>query len=199
MKSPKQNNKSNEVTTKSTSLEHVFSEDTFQDKVWSLMDEVVRNIIDDLEVNRDSIDLCTVEWNTLNGQARYNATASKRHYGKKASTDFQKDNYVILVNRKILKQGNENEFIDTVLHELAHLEDYIRRGTSGHDFEWKKLVQKIGGNPERCNDKFISDARYKIRCEEGCFEEGFHRMCKTLKNLSRYRCKHCGSKLERIK
>jgi len=191
----------NEVVTKSTSLEHVFSEDTFQDKAWSLMDEIVKNTIEqyDLEVNHNEIDLCTVEWKRLNGQARYNAMALKRHYGKKASTDYQKDNYVILVNRKILEQGNKEKFIDTILHELAHVEDYVRRGTSDHSYEWKRLAQKIGANPTRCGNKFETNARYKIRCTEGCFERGYHRMCKTLKNIDFYHCSNCGSKLERIK
>lgn len=41
-------------------------------------------------------------------------------------------------------------FTDTVLHEIAHARDLEARGTSGHDWQWKRQAEEVGADPSRC-------------------------------------------------
>lgn len=41
---------------------------------------------------------------------------------------------------------------DTLPHEVAHMVEYVQRGSSNHGANWKKICAELGGNPTRCFD-----------------------------------------------
>ena len=79
------------------------------------------------------------------------------------------------------------EIRNTILHEIAHVLDYLSRGYSSHDKIWKKLFISIDGNGKRCGNisydvekklkKWIyicpncgrTDYEYKRWKEMGCY------------------------------
>lgn len=50
--------------------------------------------------------------------------------------------------------------LDTVRHEYAHYMDYMNRGMSSHDKEWKKCCKIVGAIPDRYYNE--TQARYTI-------------------------------------
>lgn len=55
----------------------------------------------------------------------------------------------IEMNINFLLQKDENEVIDTILHEIAHALDIQIRGESFHDKIWKAIAQGIGCTGDR--------------------------------------------------
>ena len=51
------------------------------------------------------------------------------------------------ITKKLANINTIEETKDVVLHEIAHA--LVGRG-HGHDFVWKRMCRKVGGNPERC-------------------------------------------------
>ncbi len=45
---------------------------------------------------------------------------------------------------------------DTVLHEIAHLVDFIRRGKSNHDSVWRAVAVEVGAAPRA--SKFLKNS-----------------------------------------
>jgi len=54
---------------------------------------------------------------------------------------------VIELSRPYAVLNNEDEMLDTVLHEIAHA---IVGTGHGHDLRWKKYAQFIGAKPQTC-------------------------------------------------
>tara|TARA_R110000796_G_scaffold11198_3_gene37342 strand:- start:788 stop:1525 length:738 start_codon:yes stop_codon:yes gene_type:complete len=65
---------------------------------------------------------------------------------------------------------NDMDFwLDTMLHEIAHAIDYIRRGTTDHSWQWKQVARAIGCNAERTGhadyDQDNITSRYTLTCK----------------------------------
>jgi predicted SprT family Zn-dependent metalloprotease len=113
----------------------------------------------------------------------------------------------IRLSNKLWPTMHENEQIDTVLHELAHVIDIYVNGhikdNGGHGFTWKCIAQKIGARPERYARKNAANfakfkrktTRYLIPCHCQTYKITAHRYNKMVKG-TRYRCKKCGYLLE---
>jgi len=58
------------------------------------------------------------------------------------------------------------EWVDTVLHEIAHAIDVERRGMSDHSSTWKAIARSVGARPERTTDVKISheNSKYTNTC-----------------------------------
>tara|TARA_R110000796_G_scaffold58413_5_gene134955 strand:+ start:39499 stop:40266 length:768 start_codon:yes stop_codon:yes gene_type:complete len=59
------------------------------------------------------------------------------------------------------------DWVDTILHEIAHGIDASIRGRSNHDGHWVSIAKHIGCSGERCgNHKLNNDApsKYTIKC-----------------------------------
>lgn len=91
----------------------------------------------------------TFEWDR--GVRRFGAC----HYGKKKITIS-----LILTN----KQPNDDQFRETVLHEIAH----AITPNCGHNYIWKNACIKVGAKPERCYDESVEQP-----------EHNWHGMCPT--------------------
>jgi len=53
----------------------------------------------------------------------------------------------IALSVDLLLPGNEDALIDTLLHEMAHVADYMTRGTTDHGPEWEAWAIQAGCDP----------------------------------------------------
>lgn len=91
---------------------------------------------------------------------------------------------------------NEEELKDVILHEIAHVLDYERRGTSGHKRKWKKCAREVGADPTRTTDAiphslFKQVADWKRVCPKCGKAAGYYFSRPTAKH---YMCAGCHSK-----
>ena len=101
------------------------------------------------------------------------------HYGKVKK---------ITLSRWYVEQNTEELVEDTILHEIAHALDYLDRGYSNHDINWKKICIRIGANPKRCSkevDKPEGHYKYSVTCCGKTY--GKHRMS----GFRTYSCPKC--------
>lgn len=78
------------------------------------------------------------------------------------------------------------DWVDTILHEIAHAIDYEIRGTSNHDDEWKQVARAIGCNGERVSSNKIT---HKYKWVANCWCGAMFKRHK-LTRQARYAC--CG-------
>jgi predicted SprT family Zn-dependent metalloprotease len=50
----------------------------------------------------------------------------------------------IAINIDLLLEGNERPLIDTLLHEMAHIEAWIVHGHRGHGEPWERIAERVG-------------------------------------------------------
>lgn len=53
----------------------------------------------------------------------------------------------LALNVDLLLPGNEEALVDTLLHEMAHVADYMTRGTTDHGPEWVRWARRVGCDP----------------------------------------------------
>jgi len=58
------------------------------------------------------------------------------------------------------------EWVDTMLHEIAHAIDVEIRGVSDHSYIWKSIASSVGARPERTTDVKINadSSKYTMTC-----------------------------------
>lgn len=89
------------------------------------------------------------------------------------------------------------EYIDTLLHELAHIVDFILRGKSDHSRVWKFIAASVGATPEASKEtsgelrKAMTKYRWDCSNDDCSFTHHFSR--KKKKGPSNYRCPKCHS------
>jgi hypothetical protein len=54
----------------------------------------------------------------------------------------------IAINIDLMLEGNGPERIDTLLHEMAHVADYLFEGNRGHGASWKSWARRAGCRDE---------------------------------------------------
>ena len=66
----------------------------------------------------------------------------------------------IAINVDLLLEGNGAERIDTLLHEMAHVADYLCSGARGHGRSWREWARRVGCQPTTLYERpVISRAR----------------------------------------
>jgi len=68
--------------------------------------------------------------------------------GKRRVTD-------IALHPDLMLPGNERALVDTMLHEMAHAEAFLRHGHRGHGGIWRAVAQRVGCEPRACTDRKI--------------------------------------------
>lgn len=56
----------------------------------------------------------------------------------------------IAVNLDLMLRGNERLLLDTLLHEMAHAEDYLRNGRASHGPSWRAIARRVGCEDRAC-------------------------------------------------
>lgn len=143
-----------------------------------------------------------------NGVCKYKTALTKQRFNKKITQTESKDGHVsIVINRRIINQGNRDGFIDTVRHELAHAICWSQHDTypsrekhddhdprfAPHGPVWKMAARQLGADPASSHSKRNTESEYKYYC--GCpscgTEWGRRKRCKIVKKPFTRRC-GCG-------
>ena len=95
------------------------------------------------------------------------------------------------LSRHLVRNNDEAEVRDTILHEIAHIK---ASHAAGHGPIWKQWARKVGARPVRCADStqvLMVQAKYIVVCT----------MCETVTRkahkrvkLERRYCRRCGVK-----
>jgi hypothetical protein len=59
----------------------------------------------------------------------------------------------IALNLDLMLERNGPERIDTLLHEMAHVADYLESGNRGHGESWQDWAVRVGCRPSRLYDR----------------------------------------------
>jgi predicted SprT family Zn-dependent metalloprotease len=106
---------------------------------------------------------------------------------------------------EVLAKENASSFVDTIIHEVAHLVTHKVRpyAKQAHGPEFKAVDKSLGGRGTRCHSYDVSSVkqtRTKIRYEVVCTCQSHWVTKKTVLALQNPRktvsCKSCGSKVE---
>jgi hypothetical protein len=68
----------------------------------------------------------------------------------------QKGGHVVMelaLNVDLLLEGNGAERMDTLLHEMAHVAEWVLEGSYGHGATWKRWARHAGCRAESCYDR----------------------------------------------
>jgi hypothetical protein len=106
-------------------------------------------------------------------------------------------NKVIKLSRWLIENSEAtfNEWVDTMLHEIAHAIDCERRkdGKSDHSYIWQDIALSIGCNGKRCGSAKVNieSAKYTTICPNG-HKYASHKRSKAIE-LGRKSCGKCSS------
>ena len=147
----------------------------------------------DLELDRDKLHVAVTSWERKNGLCKYHAIPKAARNGKRMTTNSKTGHHTIAINPRIIEDSGKNEFIDTVRHELAHAECFVKYGGSQkHNHHWKAMAAKLGADPSACHKKKETDHNYYIGCPNCPMKAGKLRRSKTIKQPFNRRCTNCG-------
>lgn len=131
-----------------------------------------------------------------NGVCKYNKRLTKRRFNKQITqTERKSGHHIIVINEKILEQGNRDGFLDTIRHEVAHALAYAIHGTSQkHNHHWKALAAKLGADTSSCHNKRdrSNEYNYYIGCPNCGMTGGKVKRSKVIKQPFNRMCGRCG-------
>ena len=65
----------------------------------------------------------------------------------------------LALNAALLHRANEHFLLDTLVHEMAHVEAWLTHGHGGHGAEWKRICARVGCEPKACTAARIAPRR----------------------------------------
>ena len=65
----------------------------------------------------------------------------------------------LALNIHLLLPGNEAILLDTLLHEMTHMEAWLLRGERAHGPEWKEIARRVGCQATACSTQTIRRRR----------------------------------------
>lgn len=87
----------------------------------------------------------------------------------------------IQISRRAINELNEDEWRDTIRHELIHVEEYQKYGASGHGNTFKIRANDLDVNGRTC--RAFTEPKYTIVCSAcGEFVAGRHRKSKVVRD-----------------
>ena len=104
--------------------------------------------------------------------------------------------YEIRIACRLFEGGHEDRWRDTVRHEVAHafVLETVGSDVDPHGPEWKTAARRAGADPvARCEDEDLVDSAYVLACPNGCFERGYVKRSKRIKQPWQYTCDECGA------
>jgi predicted SprT family Zn-dependent metalloprotease len=163
----------------------------------------------DLLIEREKVHVGVARWTGRNGVCKYNKRLDQKRFGERMSKLPSKTgHHAIVINERILEDGNRAGFIDTIQHELAHAvcyaeyteypsrqkhRDYKPR-YSGHGAAWKEMARRLGAEASACHSRRdrSDEYRYYIMCPSCGKEYGKTKRSKTIKQPFKRQCGECG-------
>ena len=128
---------------------------------------------------------------TFKMNSRLTSTAGRAFYDR-GYMDFSSSLY----------EANKEEFLlDTVVHEFAHMVSNRVYNTRGHDYNWKYVVEQLGGIAKRCHDYRVAQRKqtksYQFKCGCRVYEFSAQRYS-WYKRGKRYMCSVCKQTLVEV-
>ena len=114
------------------------------------------------------------------------------------TSDSKGGQYRIRIARRLFENDIDTDWRDTVRHEVAHAYVHSQYGPNvqPHGPEWKEAATRAGADPTaRYEGDDLVDARYILACPNDCFERGYLKRSKRIKQPWEYRCKECDTRL----
>ncbi len=71
--------------------------------------------------------------------------------GREARPAAARRSLELSLNADLFMEGNERELVDTLLHEMAHVEAYLSTGHRGHGKPWKEVADRVGCEARACS------------------------------------------------
>jgi hypothetical protein len=65
----------------------------------------------------------------------------------------------LALNQNLFSPGNESYLMDTLLHEMTHVEAWLRHAHRGHGNVWRRIARRVGCDPHACCSKPIRRRR----------------------------------------
>jgi hypothetical protein len=59
------------------------------------------------------------------------------------------------INHSLFARGQEANLIDTLLHEMTHVEAWLVHGHKAHGAAWKRIARRVGCEARACSKKVI--------------------------------------------
>jgi hypothetical protein len=87
------------------------------------------------------------------------------HYGRERAGSRVVEE--IALNADLMLKGNEAHFLDTLLHEMAHVEAWVLHGHRGHGAVWRRIAARIGCEPAACSRVRIRRRRMRREPDRG--------------------------------
>ena len=63
------------------------------------------------------------------------------------------------INQNLFAQGREVDLLDTLLHEMTHVEAWLSYGHRAHGAQWKRIARRVGCEPRACSTKALRRRR----------------------------------------
>jgi predicted SprT family Zn-dependent metalloprotease len=108
------------------------------------------------------------------------------------------EQYEIRIAQRLFEDGHEEQWRDTVRHEVAHATVFATfdRTVQPHGEEWKAAARRAGADPTaRYSGEDIVDPDYVLACPNDCFERGYLKRSTRVKHPWQYTCPDCETRL----
>lgn len=63
------------------------------------------------------------------------------------------------INHTLFARGQESNLLDTLLHEMTHVEAWLVHAHKAHGAPWKRIARRVGCEPRACSKKVIMRRR----------------------------------------
>lgn len=137
---------------------------------------------------------------------------AKKRWGQCRYTASLKACVILISNRLLQDDVDDQAAKDTIMHELIHtVRDKNGKPASKHTGLWKQIAEDVNTRLPQytikrttsCTEKGVEPAKlsqvnYILRCEHCGMEIHRERMSKVISHPEKYRCGNCGFKLVRI-
>ncbi len=65
----------------------------------------------------------------------------------------------LAINQNLFLAGNEANLLDTLLHEMTHVDAWLSHGHRGHGTAWKRIARRVGCEAVACSSRIIRRQR----------------------------------------
>ena len=122
----------------------------------------------------------TYKWNNNKSRFGVHKVRGRRDFWGDAQIGFKQ----IELSKWLLDHAEKTfeDWVDTILHEIAHGIDFAIRGRSSHDWNWVKVARAIGCSGERCGKYKVEakNTKYTVKCDNCGKENAGHKYSRVI-------------------
>ena len=151
---------------------------------------MARDIIWETFFNMDVAD--EIEDLQLSFNARFTSCMGDARYCKESKKA------IIRLSTPLWPLATSAQRRETIIHEAAHVIDWVKHGRSSHGWKWRRIMIQLGyPNPARCHDVDTSSVKRgkrkqkQCKCACGIKPIGPIRHKRAMAGLMTYKCTVC--------